>query len=419
MSQTITGSMILTQAGKSVLDRVQSAGPSDVSISRTKIYELGNELSIGSVTDIPEVSYNVESYDTSVEFEARIVGEDPATFPSTVGSNEIDFKNAVPMDMLSLFKLKKNSSTITSGVISPYLTLNSVAYRFGVGDYATQTFGFTGDTELLVPGQPYYEEFTNIGVGPYTIAHTADLYEDTADNVYVLSVQLCDTTTGLYERVYYDSTGDAGYTNTSTTFTLPEDLSATYDKVKVTYSSQTKVAYPQTGTNPNGLTVHQTTSVVPAAVRSEHLDVYIGTYAATPVFSRMNSVQNVEANWSVTLENGEELGNKRYTYSEYDVPEVSGSIGIKAISTTDLINKMSQITGVPTNQVIGPNSSIPLPLEMHIRHPETGARMKTIYVPDARFDLPGFNGQVQTRLENTLNWTSDSGQLFVYNGARR
>ena len=416
---TITGSQILTQAGKSVLDRVQSAGPSDLSVTRNRIYELGNELSISTTTDIPEVTYNVESYDTSVEFEARLIGKDPATFPSTVGSNEIDFKNAVPMDMLSLFKTKKNSSTIASGVISPYLTLSSVAYRFGVGDNATQTFTLNGDTELLVPGQPYYEEFTNTGVGPYTIARTADLYDDSGDSVYILSVQLCDSVDGVYERVYYDSSGDGGYTNTSTTFTLPEDKSATYDTIKVTYSSQTKVAYPQTGTNPNGLTVHQTTSVVPAAVRSEHLDVYIGTYAATPVFTRMNSVQNVEANWSVTLENGEELGNKRYTYSEYDVPDVSGSIGIKAISTADLANKLSQITGVPSNQVIGPNSSIPIPLEMHIRHPETNARMKTIYIPDARFDLPGFSGQVQTRLENTLNWTSDSGQMFVYSGSRR
>ena len=154
-------------------------------------------------------------------------------------------------------------------------------------------------------------------------------------------------------------------------------------------------------------------------MRSEHLDVYIGTYAATPTWSRMNSVQNVEANWSVTLENGEELGNKHYTYSEYDVPDVSGSIGIKAISTADLANKLSQITGVPSNQVIGPNSSVPIPIEMHVRHPDTGLRLKTIYVPDARFDLPGFNGQVDTRLENTLNWTSDSGQMLVYSGSRR
>lgn len=415
----INGSQVLTQAGKSVLDRVQSAGPSDLSVSRTKIKELGNELSIGSVADKAEVTYNVESFDTSVEFEARLVGKNPNTFPSTPGSNEIDFKNAVPMDMLSLFKTTKTSSTIASGVISPYLSLSAVTYRFGVGDSATQTFTMNGDTELLVPGQPYYEEFTNIGVGPYTIAHAADLYADGVDSIRVLSVQLCSSTSGLYERVFYDSTGDAGYTNTTTTFTLPEDTSATYDTVKVTYSSQDKTPYTQTGNNPNGEKVHQTVSVVPAAVRSEHLDVYIGTYAATPTWSRMNSVQNVEANWSVTLENGEELGNKHYTYSEYDVPDVSGSIGIKAISTADLANKLSQITGVPSNQVIGPNSSVPIPIEMHVRHPDTGLRLKTIYIPDARFDLPGFNGQVDTRLENTLNWTSDSGQMLVYNGSRR
>ena len=40
---TIAGAQILTQGGISVIDRIQSAGPSDLTISRDKIYELGND----------------------------------------------------------------------------------------------------------------------------------------------------------------------------------------------------------------------------------------------------------------------------------------------------------------------------------------------------------------------------------------
>jgi hypothetical protein len=57
-------------------------------------------------------------------------------------------------------------------------------------------------------------------------------------------------------------------------------------------------------------------------------------------------------------------------------------------------------------------------MEIRISHPDTGARLKTFYVPDARFMVPGYKGQVQTKLETTANWTSDTGVLYVYNGSR-
>lgn len=417
---TIAGAQILTLGGRRVLDRVQSAGPSDLTINREKIYELGNDSSLDTIPGIPEVSFNVESFDVSTEFECELINVDPTTFPNTPGSNEIDFKDAVPIDMASLFKTKKKSNVIASGVIAPFLTLSSVSYRFGVGESASQSFTLNGDTQLLVPGQPYVEHFVNSGVGPYTIARTADIYNGEGYPIYILSVSMYNTTDGTFKRLYFDNTGDAGYTNTATSFTLPNDpLLAAYDQIKVTYSSQTKVDYDEDGVGPNGQIVHEGIHIKPAAVRSQHLDVFIGTGGATPTFTRFNSVQNIEANWSVSLENGEELGNSQYTYSEYDVPEVSGSIGIRAMSPEELALKLSQITGVPANEVIGPNSSVPVPLEMRVYNPLNKSQiLKTIYIPDARFDLPGFTGQVQSRLENTMNWNSDSGEMYVYNGAR-
>lgn len=417
---TIAGAQILTQGGKHIIDRVQSAGPSDLTISREKIYELGNDNSLDTIPGIPEVSYNVESFDVSCEFEAFLTNKDPLTFSNVPGQNEIDFKDAVPVDMLSLFKPKKKSDAIQSGVIAPYLTLSSVTYRFGVNESASQSFTLNGDTELLVPGQPYFQEFSNIGVGPYTIDHVADVYNGEGFPIYVLSVQLISSVTGISKRVYFDNSGDAGYTNTSTSFTLPADESLLYDKVRVTYSSQERVDYDADGVGPNGQIVHEGISTKPAAVRAQHLDVFIGSAGATPVFSRFNSVQNIEATWSVSLENGEELGNPHFTYSEYDVPDVSGSIGIKAMDPAELAQKLSVITGVPSNEVIGANSSVPVPIEMRVYNPKNKSQiLKTIYIPDARFDLPGFTGQVQSRLENTMNWTSDSGEMFVYNGPRQ
>ena len=417
---SIRGGQIITQAGKFVLDRVQTAGPGAVSIKRDKIYELGNYNSVGTVTGIPEISYDLESFDVSTEFESILIGN-PA-LSSSVGSNSIDFRNAIPIDVISPIKSTRGAYNITKGAVIPYLTLSKVAYSFGVGNSAKQSFTLNGDSIFYTPNTPFVEEIANAGVGPYTLAssRTADLYTDGSKSVYVLSVCLYDSTTKAYKRLYLDETGATGYTNNPTSFTLASDESATYDTIRITYSSgSATVNYTQNGVNPNGEQIHlNTTSVKPAAVRSQDIEVWIGTAGASPTFSKLNSVQTIDATWSVTLDKDEELGNNKYVAQDYDIPDVSGTVSVKPFNPADFWGKLSQITGVTLGDVVGPSASQTVPLEMRIFHPDTGARLKTIYVPDARFTVPGFKGQVQSKLDDQLAWVSDSGQMTVYNGSR-
>ena len=97
-------------------------------------------------------------------------------------------------------------------------------------------------------------------------------------------------------------------------------------------------------------------------------------------------------------------------------PVTIGQFGIKPFDPADLFYKLSQITGVPSSEVIGPELTTPVPIEVRINHPDTGARLKTIYVPDARFQVPGLQGRVQSKLENTCSFTSDTGVMKVFNG---
>lgn len=416
-----SGGQLIHQAGNFVLDRIQTGGPGDLNIPEEKIYELGNYESIATVRDIPEISFDLESYDMTTEMECLLINEDPSTFPDTVGTNEIDFRDAVPIDIISPWKSRKGQFDIVKGVVLPYLTLESATYRFGVGENSTQSFTFRGDSIFYTPGQPWYEEFTNTGVGPYTLenSNVATVYTKGSDSIYVLSVCLVDSTTGAYKRVFYDSTGDSGYENTSTTVTLPVDESADYDTVRITYGTDAGTDdYTQTGNNYAGNKVHENVTIKPAAVRGKDIDIYIGTTGATPTFSRLTSVQNVEVTWTANLENDEELGNERYVSTDYDVPEVNGSIGVKPFNPADLFAKISQITGVSDTEVIGPNVTVPVPLEIRVSHPDTGVRLKTFYIPDARFSVPGYSGQANTKLETTMNYTSDGGNLYIYNGSR-
>src|SRR4051812_40454500 len=128
----IKSGQILHDVNGFVIKRVQTAGPGNLNIPQEKIYELGNDQSVATIHDIPDLSFDLESYDTSTEFETILVGKDPTTFSSSVGSNEIDFVNAVPIDVISPFKSKKGGFDIVKGVAVPYLTLEKVEYRFGL-----------------------------------------------------------------------------------------------------------------------------------------------------------------------------------------------------------------------------------------------------------------------------------------------
>lgn len=417
----IPGGSILHSAGNFVLDRVQSAGPGDLNIPEEKIYELGNFESVETVRDNPELTFDLESLDMTTEVEALLIGEDPTSFPTTPGTNEIDFRDAVPIDILSPLKSRRNRYNIIRGAIMPYLTLESVTYRFGVGENSTQSFSLRGDSVFYIPGQPWYEEIANTGVGPYTLDESPAIeYTQGQSTLYVLSVMLYNPTTGNYKRLFHDSSGLTGYNDTASALTLAEDESADYPVIRITYGVDADTFdYTQTGNTPNGTPVHQDVAVKPGAIRGKDIEIWVGTAGATPIFKKFSSVQNVEATWSAPLENDEELGNPRYVSTDYDVPEVTGNIGLKPFDPADLFDKLEQVTGVPQGEVIGPNLTQTIPVEVRIHNPnQNGARLKTIYIPDARFTVPGYSGQANTKLETTMNFSSDKGLMYVYNGVR-
>lgn len=418
----IKSGQILHDVNGFVIDRIQTAGPGNLNIPQEKIYELGNDNTVATIHDIPDLSFDLESFDTSTEFEAILVGQDPTTFSSSVGSNEIDFVNAVPLDVVSPFKSKKGGFDIVKGVAVPYLSLERVEYRFGLRQNATQHFTLKGDSIYYTPGQPYYKVFTNSGVGPYSFDNAAQLYVDGLKNVHALCVTLHDSTgTNVAKRCFFDSSASSGYyyDDDANTFTLAEDFSADYDEIHVVYSSATLTSYTDTGNNPNAHAVHQGVSVKPAAVRPKDIDVFLSNGAATPTWTRMTGVQSADISRSVNLQNDEEFGNAHYVGQDYETADVTGTIGFKPIDPADLLAKLYAITGVTPGQVMGPNLSTTLGVEIHINHPDTGARLKTIYTPDARFTVPGLQGRVQQKLETSLAFTSDQGLMTVYNGKRR
>ena len=392
--------------GQYVVNRIQSAGPGNINIPEEKVYELGNYESVCTVRDIPDLSFDMESLSVSTEVEALLTNTDPG---AVVTQQEFDLLNAVPIDVISPFKSAQGQFDIVRGIVIPHLTLERAAYRFGLRQNATQQFTLRGDSIYYVPGSPYKEVQTNTGAGAYTFANTGIVYSESGDDYYAYNITLKNSAGNEYQRLVLGT----DYTNTSAGFTLISgtyvDDTTTYDEIHVVYGSTTAATYNQT--------VHAG-DTQPCAIRGRNIDVYVSDGAATPTLVRWTGVQSFETTWSVTLENDEEFGNDKFVGTDFDVPEVTGSIGVKSVDALDLWSKISNIAGVPAAETAGALSSVALELEVRLSDPDTGSVVKTFYVPDARFTVPSISGRVQTKLETTFNFTSDTGDLKIYQDTR-
>lgn len=388
-----------------VIDRIQSGGVSNLNIPEEKIYELGNYQTVATVRDIPDLSFDLESFDVSTEVEALLLGVAPG---SVTDGQELDFISSMPIDVVSPFKSGNGAFDIVKGIAVPYLTLESATYRFGVRQNSTQSFSLRGDSVYYIPGTPKWEEFALVdNTLTYNFAETAKPYTESGDTLYALSACVKNPTTGRYKRLFFGE----HYTNTSSGITTLDDwFDEGYTVLHVVYGTDTAATYSQS--------VHEGTGVKPAAVRGKDIDVYIGTTDATPTFSRWNGVQSFEVTRSVNLDNDEEFGNSHYVAQDYDTADVTGSITLKPTDPDDLWDKIAQIANVASTEIAGPLTSVPLPVELRVNDPDSGARLKTLYVPDARFTLPAAQGRVQTKQTVQFNFTSDGGSLLVYKGAR-
>lgn len=399
----IKAGQILHDAHGFVIDRIQTGGVGNLNIPEEKVYELGNFQTVATVRDIPDLTFDVESLDVSTEIESLALFRDPTT---AVDGDEYDFGRSVPIDIISPFKAALNQYNIVRGIAVPHLTLESLTYRFGLTQNATEQFTFRGDAVYYTPGTPYYQQFVHNGTtATYAFANAGIPYREAGDTIHALAVTAIRAD-GTFTRLFF---GD-DYTDTPADFTLTDPAAIPAGStLRVVYASAVAATYPQT--------VHQGVAVKPSAVRGKDIDVYIGNPDGTN-FQRWTSVQSFEASRRVNLDNDDEFGNHHHVSSDYDTADVTGNIAVRPRNPQDLWDKIAQVANVPNTEVTGVLSSVGLPVELRVRDPETGDLLKTLYIPDARFQVPGVQGRVQQKLETTFNFTSDGGNLFVYKGAR-
>jgi hypothetical protein len=401
----------LIHVGNSVLiDRIQTGGPGQVNIPTEKIYELGNYQSVASVLDTPDLSFTLESLDASAEIESMFLGTD---FATDAEGTLYDIGKCLPMDVIGQFKAGRTAVApfdVIGSVALPYLYLESLSYRFGIRDNASQSATLRGDSIFWNPGSSFVQTAVGTGIASQAVilAHLAYPYNgDDAGVRYALSVELKSGRRLRYGVDYTETPTGAGAAK-QVTVTVTAAVAVT-DEIRVVYCSSTVAAYPQNS--------HAADSATrPAAIRGRNIDVYVG---GVLLANQWTNVQSASVEWRVQLDRDEEFGNSQVVNQDFDVPTVSGSVEVKPQDPAEILSKVKQITGAATDtEAIGALQREAQSVDIVLKSPTDGSVIKTLYIPDAKFTVPGYSGRVQQKLTLQFNFESDSGVLEVYKGAR-
>jgi hypothetical protein len=404
----------LIHVGNSVLvDRAQTAGPGSLNVPQEHIYELGNYRGVGIVRDIPDLKFSLESLDCSAAVEALLAGKD---FNSMADGEYIDMATVLPLDVASQFKKGRTADTpyeVEASVAIPFVMAESVNYRYGLSQNASQTVSLQGDALYYSRGSAYIQEIAGSGAAAQSVAldHPVIPYEgDTTNGTrYALAITIAGSGRRLTPFVDYTEQATGAGPTYSVSITLSNNITVDADdKIRVIYQSDQHAAYPQASHAP-------VSAVKPAALRGRDIEVRV---AGTAITNRWSSVQSVDLTWSVRLDRDLEFGNPNVIGQDFQVPEVRGTIEIKPRDYSELLARVQQVAGVTDDSVTGPLSSVQVPLEVILHSPIDGHVLKTLYVPEARFTIPGFSGRVQTKLTVQFPFESDTGDFYVYKGLR-
>lgn len=390
----IKGGQILHVAGSSgatfVIDRIQSGGVTGINVNETRIEELGNYETVGTVRDIPDITFELESYDVTTEIESILTGGD-----NTEANGAIFLPtNSVPLDIISPFKGQGGVFTVAMGVAIPFLALESLSYSMSLTDPATVTATLRGDSVFYTGGGLTIEQFSGDSVTTAFNFTDGPAYLSTisGDSYYALSVMVDNGSGWERQRLGTD------FTNTASGVTFTTAPTTGTDNIQVVYAHGTAQSYLQT--------VHDTTK--PAAVRGADISVSLGG-------TNWVGVQSASVDWSVTLDRDEEFGNPQVVAQDYDTPEVSGTVSMKPADATDFYAQIQAAAGISTTDVANATQDPPeLDLRILLTDPSDGSTLKTLQVEKAKFTMPAVQGQVGNKLEVDFPFTSSDGVLKIH-----
>jgi hypothetical protein len=420
---TVKAGQIVTVAGHTVVQRLQTQGLGNARVPINTIREIGNNLVVDKVPGEPDFTFAMESLAVDCTIEAILHGQVATGSAASQGAGQADapgtaydWSTVQQVNITSPWKDPQSfsSGVVNAGVLVPGYFPQKLSYKFGVTENASQNAELRGGSFFYGNGfAPTEDVFTGDGsTSAFVTSEPAVQYRrggalgTTFQNVFGVLVNGVQQVEGED----YTVAGGGASPGTDATITFLNGAPANGAKIKVAYFTSNAHAFPQA--------VSESALVLPGAVRGRNVKLSMSS-ADVGSWQQVYGVQTftLDAMFDITPER--ELNNDEIIGFTVNGTDVTGTVTMHPKDKDAFFNFLQNMTGVNTrDEVVGWLNMSTMRIKLEIFDPRNpGSVLKTLYVSDARFDIPATPARVNTVVDFSMEYGSLSGDYTAYKGA--
>lgn len=363
----------------------------------TTIDELGNPLHAGTSRDVPNVTITFQAMDAGVKVIGTLAGISVSGW--NVGSG-INATTALDRSVDAIIRVRdENVIEYVKAAHIRRAIIQSFTFNYSVDGDSTEEYTAVGSTKRWFTNDVIVDRL----IGDDTATHTiSEAFEQLKSGDSAITVMVGGI---YYEEVSSAPSDDGTYQLAGTTLTFNTgDEPAIGTIIMVVYQSQA------TGDAWTDIS----DSDIPAAIRGK--DVIPALSA-----SDQERVQSVTVTVNFNPQPVREMGNRQIVGYINQVPEVTGTITVLD-TDTELIALLAGSQTTDTEILLGECAASGVPLEIKLQDPSDCSTpfgvLKTVYLPSVSMTSEGFTSNVNDNAQQTIDYRSDDGAVWIYNGAK-
>jgi hypothetical protein len=370
--------------------RVQRVNATSDQATNT-IDELGNPEHAGTSKDVPNVTFTFQVMDVGIDAIAALTGQDAAAFPAS----GVNLASALDLSVDAVLRVR--NATVAQYVKASHLrrcVVQSFTFNYSVDGDSTEEYTAVGSQKRWFSNDVIVEKFTTGGTS-FTLSEAPKVL-DNGDDVVTAILD------GEYLTEVVASPATGEYEVTGVTLT-------TFD----TRNDQLMVVYQSSSTGDAWADIDDDT--VPAAIRGK--DVVVNIAAAD-----QERVQSVSLNGNFNPQAVREMGNRDTVGYTNQNLEVTGTLTVLDTDTDLLATLTGYDPATDTEFLVGQCTVSGVALEIKLQNPadcdEPFAVLKTVYLPSVSVTSEGFTSNVNDNAQQTFDFRSEDGAVWIYEGAR-
>lgn len=358
------------------------------------IDELGNPQHAGTSKDVPNVTLTFQAMDVGVKVAGALAGVNVSGW--AVGSG-INLSTALDRSVDAIIRVRNQDvAQYVKAAHFRRCIIQSFTFNYSVDGDSTEEYTAVGSTKRWFSNDVIVDRLVGDGGTSYTLSESP---EQLKNGDYAMSV--------IVDGVYFEEVASADeakeYDISGTTLTLGAAASV---------GSIIMVVYQSATTGDAWTDISDAT--IPAAIRGKDVDVLISA-------NEQSRVQSLSINCNFNPQPVREMGNRQIVGYTNQVPEVTGTITVLD-TDTDLLALLSGSETTDTEFPMGQCAASGVALEVKLVDPEDCSEpftvKKTVYLPEVSMTSEAFTSTVNENAQQSIDWRSDDGSIWIYNGAR-